>query len=77
MSGNVYEWTRSGFESYPYKAEAGRESLEVSAQPLRVLRGGAFYYSTRYVRRANRYWSSPVSRYDLMGFRVVLSPFRS
>jgi formylglycine-generating enzyme required for sulfatase activity len=47
MSGNVWEWTRSGDEPYPYEAEDGREDLEVSAQSLRVLRGGAFYDAPR------------------------------
>jgi formylglycine-generating enzyme required for sulfatase activity len=77
MSGNVEEWTRSGDSRYPYEAEGGRESLEVSAQHLRVLRGGAFHYPSRRVRCAYRYRYRPDHRYDGIGFRVVLSPSRS
>jgi formylglycine-generating enzyme required for sulfatase activity len=75
MSGNVDEWTRSDNRPYPYKAEDGRESMEVSAQSLRVLRGGTFSNSTRIVRCAFRNRDNPVDRYDNLGFRVVLSPF--
>jgi formylglycine-generating enzyme required for sulfatase activity len=75
MSGNVWEWMRSDKGPYPYKADDGRENLEVSAKSLRVLRGGAFLNPARYVRCAARNWSDPDYRSDYIGFRVVLSPF--
>ena len=51
MAGNVWEWTRSLWESdpgkpeyrYPYKPEDGRESLKAARDVDRVLRGGAFF----------------------------------
>lgn len=70
MSGNVWEWTRS-------RREDEHENMEVSSQSLRVVRGGAFHYGSRSVRCAYRGRDFPVNRYDLIGFRVVLSPFRS
>ena len=66
MSGNVWEWTRSGDQAYPYQAEDGRESLEVTAQNPRVVRGGAFHYATGRVRCAYRYTYYPDLRYDYL-----------
>jgi formylglycine-generating enzyme required for sulfatase activity len=79
MSGNVWEWTRSLYESYPYpkpgKNRILREDFENDG--LRVARGGAFGSSSRFVRCACRYWAYPGFRGDGVGFRVVLSRFSS
>ena len=45
MAGNVWEWTHSLFEKYPYNAKDGRE--DEKSRSHRVLRGGAFYYDLR------------------------------
>ena len=76
MSGNVWEWTRSEFRPYPYVAEGGREG-QGGVSSLRVLRGGAFYDEPRYVRCAVRFRGVPGVRVSYIGFRVVVSPFRS
>ncbi len=79
MSGNVWEWTRSLYRPYPYparsKERARREALSVDG--LRVLRGGAFYFSSEDVRCAARIRFDLDAWVDFIGFRVVLSPFRS
>ena len=81
LSGNVWEWTRSlGFSIephflYPYLAGDGRENLE--AHERRVLRGGAFFNEPRAVRCAIRVGEHPDYQLHDIGFRVVLSPFRS
>ena len=49
-SGNVYEWTSSEYEKYPYDAREGRENLGGDAS--RTLRGGAWDLRRR--RRALR-----------------------
>jgi formylglycine-generating enzyme required for sulfatase activity len=73
MSGNVWEWTRSIFEGYPYDPTDGREDLQ--SKGARVLRGGSFDYSRRLARCAYRNWHSPGSWYGYRGFRVgVVSP---
>lgn len=75
MAGNVWEWTRSDLAAYPYVANDGRENLE--SPSLRVLRGGAFSSAPRRVRCAVRDRDEPGFRVGLIGFRVVVSPFRS
>ena len=74
MAGNVLEWTRSLWgEDYPYDPGDGREDLEAAGR--RVLRGGAFYDFSRYVRCAFRYYRLPHYRDRHNGFRGVVSPF--
>jgi formylglycine-generating enzyme required for sulfatase activity len=77
MSGNVWEWTRSGNKGYPYVATDGREDLESSSQFLRVLRGGSCFTNSGYARCAFRSRDVPVSRNSLVGFRVGVVPFSS
>jgi formylglycine-generating enzyme required for sulfatase activity len=76
MSGNVWEWTRSVYQEYPYRADDGRESLERGNDDHRVVRGGSFYYSVGDARCAFRFGDLPVSRGRYGGFRVVVSPSR-
>jgi formylglycine-generating enzyme required for sulfatase activity/energy-coupling factor transporter ATP-binding protein EcfA2 len=79
MVGNVWEWTRSVYASYPYpaagKAFEQRENLMASDSHRRVLRGGSFaYYRGIYLRCAARSNYYPNNRYDDLGFRVCASP---
>jgi formylglycine-generating enzyme required for sulfatase activity len=78
MAGNVWEWTRSLWENYPYPAdEAGRrqrENCEAGQDVGRVLRGGAFDSSLWRVRCACRGGDRPDGRGRLIGFRVVVRP---
>jgi formylglycine-generating enzyme required for sulfatase activity len=88
MSGNVWEWTRSLWDSaslkrefvYPYDPyDAEREALGAGSNIWRVVRGGSFRNLHGYARCACRYWSHPDFRLDLSGFRVVVlcsSPVR-
>ena len=71
MSGNVWEWTRSPYQSYPYDPTDDREDLEADA--LWVMRGGSFGDPARNVRAAIRGGADPGVRRPFMGFRVVIS----
>jgi formylglycine-generating enzyme required for sulfatase activity len=71
MAGNVWEWTQSAWQRYPYKAEDGREGEKADR---RVLRGGGFYNRARLVRCAFRNRYDPDFRFESYGFRVVASP---
>jgi formylglycine-generating enzyme required for sulfatase activity len=77
MSGNVWEWTRSHYKRYPYRPDDGRENLRAGDSVLRVVRGGAFHGLRRRVRAAYRRRRSPGSRFNRIGFRLVVSPFSS
>jgi formylglycine-generating enzyme required for sulfatase activity/energy-coupling factor transporter ATP-binding protein EcfA2 len=73
MSGNVWEWTRSVIQEYPYDPNDGREDLTASGR--RVLRGGCFVDIRRNARCACRYRADFSALYDDVGFRVAASPF--
>ncbi len=72
MAGNVWEWCHTLYQSYPYKADDGRE--DESAAGTQVLRGGSFADDRRYARCAFRDDDDPDVRDDDLGFRVVVSP---
>jgi formylglycine-generating enzyme required for sulfatase activity len=71
MSGNVWEWTRSLKQKYPYDSTDGRENLGATGE--RAVRGGSFYLFGKSMRAANRYPYDPESRLSRVGFRVALS----
>jgi formylglycine-generating enzyme required for sulfatase activity len=72
MAGNVWEWTRSLYQSYPYKPEDGRENLV--AKGTWVVRGGSWDFNHWFARVSSRLNPHPVDCYGNVGFRVVLAP---
>jgi formylglycine-generating enzyme required for sulfatase activity len=42
LAGNVWEWTRSAYRSYPYEPADGREDMDNPANKTFVLRGGCW-----------------------------------
>ncbi|GAX61116.1 NTPase [Candidatus Scalindua japonica] len=75
MSGNVWEWTRSIYKEYPYVPDDGRENLNESKDSYRVIRGGCFNNISGFVRCAYRGGDNPDDGDDVIGFRLVFSPF--
>ncbi len=71
MAGNVWEWTRSPYQPYPYDATDDGVGLE--AEALWVMRGGAFGDPEGFVRAANRGRADPGARRPFIGFRVSIS----
>jgi formylglycine-generating enzyme required for sulfatase activity len=71
LAGNVWEWTGSLFEPYPFNATDGREALDSAGD--RVLRGGSWFCSARFARAASRGLGSPDRTNDDRGFRLVLA----
>ena len=70
LSGNVWEWTRSVYQKYPYNSKDGREDLR--SKEDRVLRGGSWDDHAEVLRSSFRDRFNPDSRYDNIGFRVVV-----
>jgi formylglycine-generating enzyme required for sulfatase activity len=70
MAGNLWEWTSSKYQGYPYDPTDGREDLE--GRDVRTLRGGSWDYADDLVRCASRLSYAPVSLLNL-GFRLVVS----
>jgi len=71
MAGNVWEWTSSPYQPYPYDESDDREGLDEEA--LWVMRGGAFSDADRNVRAAGRGGADPGARRPFIGFRLVLT----
>lgn len=72
MAGNVWEWTRSPYQPYPYDETDDRAGLEADA--LWVMRGGGFADPPRLVRTTARGAAEPGARRPFIGFRVALVP---
>jgi formylglycine-generating enzyme required for sulfatase activity len=77
LSGNVWEWTRSHHAAYPYRPNDGREDIDAGDDVLQVLRGGSFDFNAHFVRAAFRLKNVRLGRNNLIGFRVVVSCWRS
>lgn len=74
MSGNVWEWTASPYQPYPYDPSDDRANLSDDA--LWVIRGGGYPDDARLIRTTTRTGAEPGARRPFIGFRVVLSPAR-
>jgi len=71
MAGNVWEWTRSPLQPYPYDPSDDRANLDADA--LWVMRGGGFADTAQLVRTTTRGAAEPGARRAFIGFRVALS----
>lgn len=69
LAGNVWEWTSSLYQDYPYMAENERNDTELGG--IRILRGGSWYSSQYFVRGAKRLWFTEEVTDDDIGFRCV------
>jgi formylglycine-generating enzyme required for sulfatase activity len=72
MAGNVWEWTRSLYQAYPYQPEDGRE--ELVSDELRVVRGGSFFNVYKNARCAYRNRLNMQNKSGNFGFRVSAAP---
>ena len=72
-SGNVWEWTRSPLQPYPFD-DGDRGNLDADA--LWVMRGGSFTDPPRNLRTTTRGGADPGARRLFIGFRLAISPPR-
>jgi formylglycine-generating enzyme required for sulfatase activity len=71
MSGNVWEWTRSPYQPYPF--DPGDDGGTVQSDALWVMRGGAFNDTEQMARATTRGGADPGVRRPFIGFRIVLT----
>ncbi len=69
MHGNVWEWTSD--EHCPYPAGEVSDPVGACAAPLKVIRGGSFYFGADSARCALRYTHRPQDRGFSLGFRLA------
>jgi formylglycine-generating enzyme required for sulfatase activity len=72
MVGNVWEWTKSLHEEYPYNVSDGREDEKTSG--VRVIRGGSFSEFDNILHCSIRISSPPDLMNSNIGFRIALTP---
>jgi formylglycine-generating enzyme required for sulfatase activity len=72
MTGNIWDWTSSLYQPYPYNPTDGREN-PMAGEALRMVRGGSWYNVRDDARAAYRAHDDPDFRGDCQGFRVVCS----
>jgi formylglycine-generating enzyme required for sulfatase activity len=70
MSGNVWEWTASPYQPYPFTDADDRADL--GADALFVMRGGHYGDPARMTRTSARGAAEPGARRAFIGFRVAL-----
>jgi formylglycine-generating enzyme required for sulfatase activity len=67
LAGNVWEWTRSEYRTYPYDPRDGREERF-------TLRGGSWFAPPLDLRAAYRLHLAPDDHLDDVGFRLARHP---
>ena len=70
LSGNLWEWTSSLYQDYPYDDDHESNS---DTSSRRVLRGGSFFSTSYGLRSALRVGFGPVDVTDFLGFRCARS----
>jgi formylglycine-generating enzyme required for sulfatase activity len=71
MAGNIWEWTSSLDQRYPYAADDGREHPQAAGR--RILRGGCYANPHGFARCACRFRLPPDTRNNFIGFRLAHS----
>lgn len=70
MSGNVWEWCSDCYGYYG--TESQTDPAGPTDGPLRVFRGGSWYYNANFCRVSSRLSGQTVARFDDVGLRLVL-----
>ena len=71
MSGNVLEWCWDWYWYGSYASEDAIDPTGALSGSLRVIRDGSWLDSAPNCRASDRIYSSPIHRYNYLGFRLV------
>ncbi len=74
ISGNVWEWTSSAYQSRLSEAALTTAADDGKAGALRAVRGGSWLNLSAHCRPGYRDGVSPEFRFNVLGFRVVCCP---
>ncbi|MHC5040261.1 MAG: SUMF1/EgtB/PvdO family nonheme iron enzyme, partial [Planctomycetota bacterium] len=73
LMGNVWEWCRDAYSATTYKRDHDRDPIrEGTLSSKRVLRGGAYRFSDRFLDVSNRIAHPPSTNNPYFGFRLVV-----
>ena len=72
MHGNVWEWTGDWHDAVYYARSPQDDPQGPDAGRVKVRRGGSWHTWPLYARCAYRNWNTPVTRYTLVGIRLVM-----
>jgi len=70
MHGNAWEWTRSTYAAYPYRADDGRNDMDAGSR--KVIRGGSWYDRPVRCRSAFRLSYPAWQKVYNVGFRIII-----
>jgi formylglycine-generating enzyme required for sulfatase activity len=71
MAGNIWEWTRSVYQPYPYNTDDGRELPDDPVNKRFTLRGGGWHDPSILLYASYRLRFTPESLHSLVGLRLV------
>ena len=72
VHGNVWEWVEDQYGNYPNRSVT--DPTGSKSGPWRIIRGGNWNHTARYLRSAYRDRGKPDSPWNGLGFRLVRTP---